>query len=398
MSGGLFESVRRLHLELLRSHVESPEIVSPGKQPVQVSVLGTRDEFTTEDIEAWRPVNVSAFEISGPRSFGYAPGVIEELLVLDPDLVHVHGLWQHSSCVALRWHSKTARPYIVSPHGMLDTWAMAHSRWKKRVCWTVYEKRHLESAACIRALCKGEADAIRAAGLKKPVCLIPNGVDLPNLGTEAKCGPEFWNGRLAGRKVLLYLGRIHPKKGLRNLIEAWRNAQKPQEWLLVIAGWDQGGHEAELMRLAGNRCADCEEADREPVSEGGVFFAGPQYGVAKRAWFRRCDAFILPSYSEGLPMAVLEAWSFAKPVLMTPECNLPEGFAAGASISIGGCVDGVARGLKTLFCVDNKELGAMGARGRELVARRFAWQRVAMDLKGVYQWIIGAGPKPGCVG
>jgi len=124
---------------------------------------------------------------------------------------------------------------------------------------------------------------------------------------------------------------------------------------------------------------------------------GPCFGPEKDALLRRADAFILPSLSEGLPMAVLEAWAYAKPVLMTPECNLPEGFAAGAAIRIDPNAGAIARGLRDLFSAPGSALRAMGWAGRALVEERFTWPKIAQDMKAVYGWVLGQGPRPGCV-
>jgi glycosyltransferase involved in cell wall biosynthesis len=417
LSGGLFESVRRLHQELVNGGETLPR-QNDGLQPcrrdsIEVNVLGGRDAFTDCDINAWRPVEVTAFEVRGPRAFGYGHGLSEKLSVLDPELVHVHGLWQYVSVAALRWHAITSRPYMVSPHGMLDSWAMAHSAWRKRLAWTAYEGRHLRSAQCIRALCEAEARAIRATGLTNPICIIPNGIDLPEDGNgERPVGREGEGLRstkesgleygglfdwLAGRKVLLYLGRIHPKKGLSNLVRTWTGIGPPEEWVLVIAGWDQGGHETELKRLAGGSISARGASGLSYASGGSIVFVGPQYGAEKRKWLQRSDAFILPSYSEGLPMALLEAWSFGKPVLATPECNLEESFSGGAAIRIGTSIDEIASGLRILFCAKSSTLEEMGARGRELVKRRFAWEGVVSQLRGVYRWMLGQGDRPNCV-
>jgi poly(glycerol-phosphate) alpha-glucosyltransferase len=128
-----------------------------------------------------------------------------------------------------------------------------------------------------------------------------------------------------------------------------------------------------------------------------VVFLGPQFGEAKAACYRECDAFILPSLSEGLPMVVLEAWSHGKPVLMTPECNLPEGFAANAAIRIQPSVESITQGLRELFRAPHSALCTLGTNGRKLVARKFTWPKVAADMKSVYEWVLGGGPKPGCV-
>jgi poly(glycerol-phosphate) alpha-glucosyltransferase len=131
--------------------------------------------------------------------------------------------------------------------------------------------------------------------------------------------------------------------------------------------------------------------------DASVLFLGPQFGAEKAACYANCDAFILPSFSEGLPMVVLEAWAHAKPVLMTPECNLPEGFAAGAAIRIEANPEGIAAGVAELFRAPSSTLRTLGDNGRRLVAEKFAWPRVAAEMRSVYQWVVGGGTPPPCV-
>ena len=188
------------------------------------------------------------------------------------------------------------------------------------------------------------------------------------------------------------------------------------EWQFVIAGWDQGGHEAELRQLCNELklTVGSRQSSREPTAnhsshatppEADVVFYGPAFGEEKDALFRSSDAFILPSLSEGLPMAVLEAWAYGLPVLMTPECNLPEGFAAAAAIKIA--VPGkaetlkgetsIANGLMMLLKMSDAERAGMGARGRRLVEEQFTWPKIAAQMKEVYEWVLGGVNKPGCV-
>jgi poly(glycerol-phosphate) alpha-glucosyltransferase len=203
----------------------------------------------------------------------------------------------------------------------------------------------------------------------------------------------------AGRKVLLYLGRLHPKKGLANLLEAWSRTRKIQnkEWLLAIAGWDQGGHEAELKRQATDLGLQWQDLPSRSPGDKTLFFLGPQFGNAKRTIYSQCDAFILPSFSEGLPMVVLEAWAYGKPVLMTPECNLPEGFAAHAALRIEPSINNITEGLRQLFGMSHDERQTMGKRGLALVKDRFAWSKIAADMMSVYRWMAGGGIKPDCM-
>jgi poly(glycerol-phosphate) alpha-glucosyltransferase len=236
--------------------------------------------------------------------------------------------------------------------------------------------------------------------------VIPNGVELPGMLENSKVESGKWKLAFGeGRKVLLYLGRLHPKKNLAALLKAWAEIQKSkvgggksEQWLLVIAGWDQGGHEDELKRLAGELGLSFAAAGT-PLSGAStalnsVAFLGPQFGTDKDACYRACDAFILPSLSEGLPMTVLEAWAYAKPVLMTPECNLPEGFAAGAALRIGTNANEIADGLKQLFEMSGGDRNAMGERGRALVAEKFSWPQIGEQMRAVYEWVLGGGGPP----
>jgi len=194
--------------------------------------------------------------------------------------------------------------------------------------------------------------------------------------------PDLGNTKTqsANPKTLLYLGRLHPKKNISNLIRAWNETFESQRaggdrWVLAIAGWDQGRYESELKSIA---------------TRPSVVFLGPQFGIQKAECYRTCDAFILPSLSEGLPMVVLEAWSYAKPVLMTPECNLPEGFSAKAAIQVGSSSDEISAGLKQLVEMSDNDRAVMGTCGRTLVATKFSWSGVGQQMRRVYEWMLGA--------
>jgi poly(glycerol-phosphate) alpha-glucosyltransferase len=263
---------------------------------------------------------------------------------------------------------------------MLDPWALRNSGWKKRISAALYENRHLRGAACLHALNAAEARAIRDYGLSNPICVIPNGVELPQT--------RGINSPLMDR-VLLYLGRLHPKKGLPALIEAWSRVQSnalESGWRLKIAGWDQNGHRRDIEALADNLQV------RSSVS-----FVGPQFGEAKSECFETASAFVLPSLSEGLPMSILEAWSWRLPVILTPNCNLPEGVKAGAAIETEASVESLSTALRRLFSTSIQERNTMGANGRRLVEQYFQWRCLARQMAEVYDWILGAGPQPACV-
>jgi poly(glycerol-phosphate) alpha-glucosyltransferase len=372
---------------------------------IEVTVLGSFDEFTQKDIAAWDPVTVRAFRTLGPKQFGYSSEYAEFLKLYRPHLIHTHGIWIYSSMATHAYAKRLRIPYMISPHGMLDPWAVRNSRWKKIPAYWLYERAHLHGASVMRALCESEATSFRTFGLKNPIVIIPNGIDLPE---EEHVEVERLKVDKGGKKTLLFLGRVHPKKGLPNALRAFaerikaKSGRLKQEcpWQLVIAGWDQGGHEAELielckeLRIKFERRASAINRER---SDADVIFHGPAFGEEKKSLLRSADAFVLPSFSEGLPMSVLEAWSYQLPVVMTPECNLPEGFDADAAIRVETGVESIAEGLDSLFSMSDADLKEMGARGKELVRQKFTWQTVAEEMKQVYYWMLGGGTRPGSV-
>lgn len=421
--GGLLDAERCLHQEM-------------EKLGVNPSVMALQDSFSDADLPGWAPLVPKVFPHIGPGALGASPSLHRALTTESADLIYRAGLWRLPSKYSHEWSKKHRRPEIIAPHGMLDPWAVRNSRWKKRLAHVWFEGAHLRDAACIRALCQSEADSIRAYGLKNQVCIIPNGIDLPNTDNRQ---PTTDNGP----KVLLFLGRLHPKKGLPNALRAWKQAlhstskiasgyahqgvaefqrrecshrvqnSKFDEWQFVIAGWDQNGHEAELKQLCkelGLAYADVPAASflaencKLNTENSQILFVGPAFGVTKDQLLRSASAFILPSFSEGLPMSVLEAWSYRLPVLMTDHCNLPEGFAADAAIRIGTDAESIAEGLREFFSLpttDNGQpttsLSSLGRNGRALVERQFTWPQVAAQMKEVYEWVLGAGPRPCCV-
>lgn len=409
--GGIFEAECALQREL---HLG---------QGVEIDVVGMEDRFTSEDASRWLPLNPRVIKVQGPGAFGYSPDLLP---ALDPkaDLLYAATLWKYPSWAALKWAERSGKPMMVAPHGSLDVWALGNAAWKKRITALLFKNRQLHKATCLRALCQSEVEAIRAYGLTNLIAMIPNGVHLPELTeTRVERRASRAKGEHGGKNKLLFLGRIHPKKGLANLIRAFAQSRGSrvegrEPWQLVVAGWDQVGHERELMELCeelGLKSAvtDAEQRPgqlklkvkgerraldaRHSSLDSAVLFFGAAFGKDKEDLLCSADAFILPSLSEGLPMSVLEAWAYELPVLMTPQCNLPEGFAADAAIRIETGAPSIAQGLETLFSMSDEDRCSMGQRGRGLVKERFTWQAVARQMREVYDWMVGGGAPPNSV-
>lgn len=376
-AGGMFISLRRLAQTL------------QCDQALDVRVLGIRDEYTSADLAQWSPLRPMAFRPVGPTVFSYSPEMARTLSELSPDLAHTQGIWMARSLITLGWARRTRRPYLVTPRGMLDPWALRLSRWRKRLAEALFEKAHLHRATCIHALNEEEVHAIRAYGLRNPVCVVPNGIDMP---PEIDGDAPPWAGSVPDdAKILLYIGRLHPKKGLPHLLRGWATVRShapalSRPWHLCIGGWDQGNHMGQLREL------------RAALGlEGSVHLIGPQFGAAKDAALRAASAFVLPSHSEGLPMAVLEAWAYRLPVLMTPACNLQPGFDAGAALRIDPQPASIANGLLSLFEMTQGEAAAMGSAGRTLVEARYTWEGIGSQMRAVYDWVLGGGSPPATV-
>ena len=235
---------------------------------------------------------------------------------------------------------------------MLDPWALNNSALKKKIATLLYERRCLDEAACVQVNSKVGAEC----GTFVWIAESDSHPSQRRTAAESGCAPAavaedaVTVEKEKGKKILLYLGRLHPKKGLTNLV----NARLVSVSTIRIgcsrspAGIELG-HADELQQLAAS------------LQLGGrILFLGPQHGALKDLRYRQADAFILPSYSEGLPMVVLEAWSYAKPVLMTPACNLPIGFETNAAISIEPDAVSIEQGLRRLFRMPDAERIAMG--------------------------------------
>lgn len=352
-------------------------------------VAGLKDQWVGADCSAYSVPLVTG-SVLGPKALGFSPGLSAQLRPrLKPGgIVHSHGLWMHPGLVARKCALAKGCPLVVSPHGMLEPWALTRSRWKKRLVGRLFENANLRSASCLHALCEAEGRNIRNYGLRNPIAIVSNGVDLSEFTPlPAYDAIEHDKPLLKGKRRLLFLSRIHPKKGLPHLLRAWqRLAPEFKDWMLLVAGSDQLGHEAEL---------------KEQTSDLGllasVLFLGPLYGEGRTRALAGADAFVLPSFSEGFSMAVLEAAACGLPVLFTPQCNFPELAAAGGAIEVQPEAGSCENGLRRLFSLSDEQRRSMGRHGRELVRKTYAWSAVAARMTSVYSWLLSQGPKPDCV-
>lgn len=343
LGGGVFEAVVK-QAEMIRDL---------GGDAV---IFGLDDAHVAEDRARFGPSEVHVSPVVGPAQIGFAPALAGAMVEADIDLLHLHGIWMYPSRAATVWARRTGRPYIVSPHGMLDPWITARGKAKKAAARAVYERASWQQASVLHALTPREASDIARESGRKDAAVIPNAGPPASPRVDEKRPPHF-----------LYLGRIHPKKNIGALIEAWRMATEATRAYgpkLTIAGWGEDDHVAELrQQLEGGPSA--------------IEFIGPAYGETKDRLMREARFFVLPSHSEGLPMVILEAWAAATPALMTTECNLPEGFEAGAALDCGFLAGTIAPVLERACAMTPPEWQAMSDAAHGLATDTFSASAVA---------------------
>jgi glycosyltransferase involved in cell wall biosynthesis len=362
LGGGVAEAAR-LHVKAL---------AAAGFDEISVHTLDDRMEKV--DPKQWEAAKLHQHRVIGPMSYSLAPGMVSSLMKAKPDIVHVHGVWQFQCAAVHLWSLLTGKPYVVSPHGMLEPWIRARSPGLKKAVSTLYQTRFLHKAGGFHLLTEKEGADVAEFLNGQPAPIIPNFAE-PFASDGQK--PGWWKSEHEGRTVYLFLGRLHEKKGVMELMDAWTRLSAEDAGfrngsLLVFCGWNDGiqGFETRVETLG-----------REFSN---VLFAGPQYGPEKHRSMGAAKYFMLPSKSEGLPMAILEAWAAGVPAIMSPECNLDIGFERGAAFRTGFMVDAIYPSLKAAHALSDEAWRVASEKAEALVAEKYSEESVRIGLLSLY--------------
>ena len=346
----------------------------------EVTVVGLPDKASASAEHLWQHARTEFVRPLPLRFLPFATGLGEIVTRVKPDLIHCHGLWAYHSLLVPRLCKERRVPFIVSPHGMLEPWAWRHRAWKKRPVWWLWERRFLQQAAALHATADQEVQSFRKRGLRNPVAMLPVGVELPK---QFKNGPAMKQNNRS--RVALFISRIHPKKGLLDLVRAW-GCVRPVGWRVVIAGPDSDGHQGVV---------------RHAVQAAGLAdsfqFVGPLYDEAKWALYKSADLFVLPTYSENFGIVIAEALACGVPVITTKGTPWQElvDYRCGWWVDIG--VEPLAAALREATSRFDQERHEMGQRGRQLVAEKYAWPKIAGEMLAAYHGLVRKGPRPSCV-
>jgi glycosyltransferase involved in cell wall biosynthesis len=344
-----------------------------------------------------------------PKMF-YAPELkrLAAKAVEEAEWFHGHGLYVWTNKWLGGEARKRGKPLVYHPQGFFDPWILRRSRGKKRLAHWLFEDKNIAHVRWWRAVSNKEAEQIRAVvGSHAVVHVIPNGIDIDEVDAldahegkqETGDGGQGWPEASVFRKDsvsvgdtttsdslpftrygawterkrpkrLLFLSRIHAKKGLDLLVPAWGKLMREfPDWELLIVGPDEGGYQATVEKMIAE--SGCSET---------CWIHPAVSGTEKHALLRTADLFVLPSYSEGFPMAVLEAAAHRIPVVQTNECNFPELTAAGGAWECRPERESVEKALRDALTAEDAERAERGLRGRELVEKSYAWDQIAEQV------------------
>jgi len=293
------------------------------------------------------------------------------------NIVHTHTIFCPLISLA-HWACQYRKiPYIMTPHGMLDPWALSYKARKKRFYYNLLEKPALQQASAIQVLASSEAEQLKSLGLQDSI-LVPNGIHQQQF--ETLPDPELFYQKFPGTRnktLILFLGRIDPKKGLDLLAPAFAKVhnQFPQTHL-IVAGPDSIGFIPTVKDYF--KQAGCLDA---------VTFTGMLKGSLKHSALAAASLYVSPSYSEGFSMSVLEGMASGLPCVITTGCNFPEAAAAKAAYVVDINADAIGDAL--IDCLSYPQQSKqIGDRAREFIFNNYTWEQAAKKLSQVYEDIV----------
>jgi len=356
--GGLGRAALDLHLQLLQDGFTS-------------RLISTR---ATDFDRVWP--GVDQYVRQGPPILYFARGLRHGSAqrLTQTDVVHGHGFYVYPNWAVGSLTRRHQKPLVYHPHGMFEPWILSRSRWKKRPVELLFENRNMRGCRLWRALTNKEADQIRELGFTAPIVVAPNGVRLEDFDSAPSSnGPGGLQlpDRARDKRRLVFMARLHPKKGLDLLVPAWaRLGNFHASWELIIAGPDEGGYRATVEAMI-----------RELDVASATTLVGSVTGAAKWELLHQAHLFVLPSRSEGFPVAVLEAMACRLPVIGTYGCNFPELQSEGGGWLCHAGIGSVHAALSQALAASDEERKARGRTARQLVERNYTWPRIAATIR-----------------
>lgn len=327
----------------------------------------------------------------GRKLRGWSPALhrLIEQAAGEAEIIHSHALWMVPGIYARRAAERAGKPLVISPRGMLDAWSLKRSGASKRFASWFYENRNLSAARLLHATSDLEAESVRRYGLHQPIAVLRNGVDISESSqlSERKVLERRFP-ELAGKRWLLFLSRLDPKKGLDSLLELWRQmGPRFPDWRLVVAGPDLGGFGARMVAVVA----------ADPELRARTTFTGMLEGVEKRAAFTHADLFVLPTHGENFGVAIAEALAHGTPVVTTTAAPWGELLRRDCGWWVAPEAGAIGAALEVALRLPASELARMGQNGKLLVREQLSWDSIGAQWVEVYRWLLAGGTPPSCL-
>ena len=353
VSDGVADCVRHLAGALTsKMDVEVSALKSAGPEPSDIKV---KLHDATKFAGILTPLN----------KLGVSPQMARGIRdrVKTGDIVHVHSLWMMHTNYAYKGVKGRDVKFCVQTHGMLSPYALSISSWKKKLVLALGQRTALKKADMLIATCYEEYQDIRNFGLKNPVAVIPNGLDLPQLENVEK------------RKSVVFLGRIHKVKGVDLLVEAWRKIEgKFKDWDLVIAGPTESDYAQDVIAQASKLKT--------------VSFTGEIKGKEKEQLLTQSAVYVLPTHTENFGISVGEALACGTPVVTTTGAPWSGLIENDCGLWIDLSVENLTKALEDMMSRPMDELARMGQNGRRWIERDFSWDEIARKTIRSYEWLL----------
>ena len=371
-AGGTSEFVARVCEELvLQGHPTSILTLEDGNAAAAVLHavdIGVAVTFCRLFANRWRTLSYSREFASKIKT-----------AVQTSDVIHLHGLWQWPCWKAAQEAIRQKKPFVMQTHGFLESERLKKSPVKKAIIGSLFERPHLSAARRVIATAESERESIISYGVKTPIEIVPIGIDTC-LIDRGRHDTELLQrlGVPKGKKVLLYLSRLAPIKGLDLLAEAWLRLQRSHnDWHLLIVGADTQGYSDVI------KCCYARK-----ITDGSVSFPGPVYGKDKFNLLKSADVFVLPTRSENFSIAVQEALAAGVPVVCTKGAPWQKIEEVGAGRWVDISVEGIVKGLDELMNMTEAERFRMGQNGTAFIRAEFRWPEIGAKLLSIYESVI----------
>ena len=374
-------------------HIAASIEKSDGGPPRSIthllSELGTsyeQDQFLLHTYQSKNPI-IKKFDAQNVDLRFYHMNLIRKFIGLDADLkdirptiLHGQGIWDPPIHQMAKIARSMGIPYIITPRGMLEPWSLKQKENKKKVALWIYQMKDLKQAVCLHATANMEAESIRRLGINKPIAIIPNGIPLDDF-------PEYRQNPKNAKKIL-FLSRLHKKKGIEFLIEAWSriNPSRKSGWTVEIVG---NGSQSYIDHLQ-NYCLNLGVHESLNISP-------PLYGPEKLKMYQEASFFVLPTFSENYGVVVAEALACGTPVITTKGAPWEDLIRCNCGLWIDIGTAPLIDALERMLSFTPEKLQEMGNNGRKLIEEKYSMASVANQMHSLYSWIAGKETKPNFV-